>query len=451
MTSKPIRYAKSSDINIAYQVTGGGARDLVLVSGWVSHLQLDWGHPDHARFLDRLASFSRLIRFDKRGTGLSDRIGGLPDLETRTDDVRAVMDAAHCRQATIFGYSEGGPMAVLFAATFPERVESLVLYGSYARRLVDEDYPWGYTPEARRHYAEQIESDWERENEMQIMCPNADAVMAEWWGDRARAAASPGAARALVEMNSLVDIRPILPTIQVPTLVLHRRGDKDSRVEEGRYLAEHIPGATFIELEGEDHFVSINPDQIVDEVEAFVTGKSASRITNRRLATILFADIVDSTGQAKAFGDRRWSELLDRFMEIARNLLEEYRGKFVNNTGDGLVATFDGPARAVRYGCRLRDASRALGLEVRCGIHTSEIEERGGNIAGIGVHLAARISEAARDGEIWTSRTVKDLVSGSEIRFSDRGDHVLKGLDEPVTLMAAEIAKQAETPGQSGT
>lgn len=438
MASKTVRYAKSSGLNIAYQVTGQGSRDLVLISGWVSHLQLDWEHPDHARFLDRLASFSRLIRFDKRGTGLSDRVGGLPDLETRTDDVRAIMDAAHCRRATLFGYSEGGPMAVLFAATFPERVESLVIYGSYARRLIDDDYPWGHTPEARARYAEQVESDWGWENDMQLMCPNADAAMAKWWGERARAAASPGAARALIEMNSLVDIRPILPTVQAPTIVLHRKGDLDSRVEEGRYIAQRIPGAKFMELEGEDHFVSVNPDQIVDEVEAFVTGKSVSRATNRKLATVLFIDIVDSTGMAKAYGDMRWSELLDEFMEMSKKKLEKYHGQLVNTTGDGFLATFDGPARAIRYGCEVRDAVQALNLQIRCGIHTSEIEYRDGDISGVGVHVASRISQIARGGEVWASRTVRDLVSGSGITFSDRGEHVLRGLSETVTLLAAE-------------
>ena len=329
-------------------------------------------------------------------------------------------------------------MAILFAATFPERVESLVIYGCYARRLIDEGYPWGYTLEARARYAEQIESDWGWENDMQLMCPNADATMAEWWGERARAAASPGSARALIEMNSLVDIRPILPTVRVPTLVLHRHGDKDSRVEEGRYIADHVPGAKFIELEGEDHFVAINPDQILDEVEPFVTGKLVSQRTNRKLATVLFVDIVDSTGTAIVIGDQRWSAVLDDFMEMSRQELEKYQGQFVNSTGDGLVAMFDGPARAIRSGCEIRDASRRLNLQVRCGIHTSEIEESGGDISGIGVHVAARISQVARDGEVWTSRTVRDLVSGSGITFSDRGEHALKGLNETVTLLAAE-------------
>lgn len=439
MAQDRIRYAKSDGLNIAYQITGRGPRDMVLISGWVSHLQMDWTHPDHARFLDRLGSFSRLIRFDKRGTGLSDRPGDLPHLEIRMDDVRAVMDAAHSRRACIFGYSEGGPMAILFAATFPERVESLVLYGSYARRITTEDYPWGYTPEERARYAAQVESDWGWENDMYIMCPSADAAMAEWWGERARAAASPGSARALIEMNSLVDVRDVLPAIRVPTLVMHRSGDKDSRVEEGRYLADHIPGSTFVELEGQDHFVAINPDQIVDEVETFIAGKRVPRPTNRKLGTILFVDIVDSTGWAVELGDEQWTSELGKFEDSARNKLDEHSGRLVNTTGDGLVAVFDGPARAIRCACEVRNACREIGLSVRCGVHTAEIEERGNDIAGIGVHVAARIAQLAREEEVWTSQTVKDLVSGSGIQFLDRGEHVLKGLSAPMALLAATI------------
>jgi pimeloyl-ACP methyl ester carboxylesterase len=438
MTPRHIRYAKSGNLNIAYEITGRGARDLVLVSGWVSHLQLDWEHPDHARFLNQLATFSRLIRFDKRGTGLSDRPEKLPDLETRMDDVRAVMDAAHSRRATIFGYSEGGLMSILFAATFPERVESLVIYGSYARRLIAKGYPWGHTPEDRIRYAEQIEKDWGWENDMQIMCPNADKAMAKWWGERARAAASPGSARTLIEMNSLVDVRDILPTIRVPTLILHRIGDRDSRVEEGRYLAEHIPGARLVELEGDDHFVAVNPDQIVNEIEQFVTGKRLARFRNRRLATVLFVDIVDSTGRAIAAGDNKWSTVLADFQEMARVQLDAHLGRLINTLGDGLVAVFDGPARGIRCGCEIRDRSLDLDLSVRCGVHTAEIEESNNDIAGVGVHVAARIASVAERDEVWTSNTVKDLVSGSGLRFMERGAHKLKGFDEPFALLAVE-------------
>ena len=437
MAHQTVRYAKSGDINVAYEVSGRGGRDLVLVAGFVSHLAHDWLHPGYAHFLTRLAAFSRLIRFDKRGTGLSDRPGGLPDLETRMDDVRAVMDAAHSHSATIFGYSEGGPMAILFAATFPERTDALVIYGSYARRLVADDYPWGQTVEGRARYAEQIEAEWGWEADMHTMCPTADEATAAWWGERARAAASPGAARALIEMNSLADVRPILGSIRVPTLVMHRTGDHDSRVEEGRYIAENIPGARFVELDGVDHFPAIDPDQIVDEVELFVTGRLAPVRADRRLATILFADIVDSTGRVRTTGNETWAQVLARFVEAARTHLDAEQGRLVKTTGDGLVATFEGPARALRCGCAIRDTSRELGLEVRVGVHSAEIEERDGDIVGVGVHVAARICQVARGGEVWTSRTVRDLVAGSGIGFLERGDWTLKGFSESTALFAA--------------
>jgi DNA-binding SARP family transcriptional activator/pimeloyl-ACP methyl ester carboxylesterase len=273
----PVRYAKSGDLNIAYQVTGQGPIDVVLVSGFISHLEKDWEDPRHAHFFERLASFSRLIRFDKRGTGLSDRPAELPDLETRMDDVRAVMDAANSERGILFGYSEGGPMSLLFAATYPERVSALVLYGVFASRIRSDEYPWAPTPAERAAASERIEREWGWEADMHSMCPNADEAMARWWGERARAAASPGAARALIAMNSTVDVRHVLPAIRAPTLVLHRRGDHDARLEEGRYIAERIPEARFVELSGEDHFVAIDPDQILDEVQRFVLSLQADR------------------------------------------------------------------------------------------------------------------------------------------------------------------------------
>jgi DNA-binding SARP family transcriptional activator/pimeloyl-ACP methyl ester carboxylesterase len=265
-----VRYARSAGLNIAYQVTGAGRVNLVLVPGFISHLEKDWEDPRHARFFERLGSISRLIRFDKRGTGLSDRPGEFPDLETRMDDVRAVMDAAGSKRAVLFGYSEGGTMALLFAATYPERVSALVLYGVFAARTRSDDYPWAPSPAERSAFADQIEREWGWEADMHRMCPNADEAMARWWGERARAAASPGAARALITMNSTVDVRHVLPAIHTPTLVLHRTGDQDARIEEGRYIAERIPSARFVELPGDDHFVAIDPDQIVDQVERFL-------------------------------------------------------------------------------------------------------------------------------------------------------------------------------------
>ncbi|HET9997095.1 MAG TPA: alpha/beta fold hydrolase, partial [Nocardioides sp.] len=283
----PVRYTQRDGLNIAYQVTGGGGADLVLVAGFVSHLTLDWTERRHAHFLHRLGTFSRLIRFDKRGTGMSDRPGSLPDLETRMGDVAAVMDAARSESAVLFGYSEGGPMSILYAATHPERVQGLVIYSSYARRLWAPDYPWGFRPEERARYAAQLEQDWAWEADMRHMCPNADEELAQWWGQRCRAATSPGAARALIEMNSLVDVRDTLGAVQAPTLVLHRRHDVDAHVEEGRYLADHIPGARFVELDGADHFVAVDPDQILDPVEEFVRSLESSTPSESSLTTLL--------------------------------------------------------------------------------------------------------------------------------------------------------------------
>jgi class 3 adenylate cyclase len=423
------RYAKSGDVNIAYQVVGDGPRDLVLVPGFVSHLDLDWEEPRYAHFLRRLASFSRLIAFDKRGTGLSDRPGGLPDLETRMDDVRAVMDAAGSEQAALFGYSEGGPMCILFAATYPERTSSLVLYGTYAkRRDPDEEYPWAPTWETRQADADEIEREWGAEANLGTMAPSADEAMVRWWRARARASASPGAAKALILMNSQIDVRHVLPTIHVPTLVLHRSGDRDSRPEEGRYIAERIPGARFVELEGEDHLVSIHPDEILDEVEEFLTGVRRGPDPDRVLATVLFTDIVGSTERANELGDRAWRELLERHHELVRRHLARFHGREVDTAGDGFLATFDGPARAIRCARAIADAVRHLGLQVRAGVHTGEVELANGDIRGITVHVGARVATSARPGEVLVSSTVKDLVAGAGIAFEERGTHELKGV-----------------------
>jgi class 3 adenylate cyclase len=430
MPSTPeTRYAKSGDVSIAYQVVGDGPIDLVLVPGFVSHLELDWEEPAHAHFLRRLASFSRLIRFDKRGTGLSDRPGGLPDLETRMEDVRAVMDAAGSERAVLFGYSEGGPMCVLFAATYPEMTSALVLYGTYAKRQdPDEDYPWASTRETRQRYAKQIEEDWGWEADMRTMCPSADEAMARWWAIRARAAASPGAARDLILMNSLIDIREILPTIQVPTLVMHRTGDRDSKVDEGRYITERIPGARFVELSGDDHVPWIDADQVVDEIEEFATGVRPAPESDRVLATVLFTDLVESTKRAAELGDRRWRELLEAHNATVRSELARFRGREVDTAGDGFLATFDGPARAIRAACAIRDGVRRLGLELRAGLHTGECELADGKVRGIAVHTGARVAAEAGPGEVLVSSTVRDLVAGSGIAFHERGEHELKGV-----------------------
>jgi pimeloyl-ACP methyl ester carboxylesterase len=426
----PIRYAKSGEVNIAYQITGSGPFDLVLVPGFVSHLDNDWDHPAPAHLLDRLGAFARLIRFDKRGTGLSDRSVGLPDLETRMDDVRAVMDAAECDTAALFGYSEGGPMSMLFAATYPQRVSALVLYGTYAKRThPDDDYPWCETWEERQAYAEAVEREWGVEADMARMAPGSDESLKRWWMARARASASPGAARALILMNSQIDVRDVLASIQAKTLVLHRRDDRDSHVEEGRYLAERIPGARFVELPGETHVPWWDTDDLVDEIEEFLTGVRPTRLEHRVLATALFTDIVDSTGRAQELGDQAWGEMLSRHHELIRKEIERYAGEEIDTAGDGFFALFDGPARAIRCAVEAREAVRSIGLDIRGGIHTGEVERPPGvPPRGIAVHIGARVAAQAEPGQILVTSTTGDLVAGSGLEFSDCGDFELKGV-----------------------
>jgi class 3 adenylate cyclase len=437
--SAPIRYAKSGDVNIAYQVTGDGPFDLVLVPGFFSHLEIDLEHPSMAHLFQRLESFSRLIRFDKRGTGLSDRTVGLPDLETRMDDVRAVMDAAGSEQAALFGYSEGGPMCVVFAATYPERTRALVVYGTYAkRRDPDDDYPWAPTSDEREREARELEETWGEDVDLSTMWPSADPAGAAWFQRRGRAALSPAGARDLILMNSKVDVRELLPTVQCPTLVLHRTADRDSTVDEGRYIAGRIPGARFVELGEGDHVPWFDPDEILDEVEEFLTGVRAQVATDRVLATILFTDLVGSTERARALGDASWTALLDAHHVAVRRELGRFSGEEIDTAGDGFLALFDGPARAIRCGLAIRGALRELGLEVRAGIHTGEVERpRGDKPRGIAVHVGARIMSLAQAGEVLVSSTTRDLVAGSGLEFDDRGDHELKGIEGPRRVFAA--------------
>jgi pimeloyl-ACP methyl ester carboxylesterase len=436
-TPATTRYARSGDLSIAYQVTGGGPIDLVLVPGFISHLEMDWQEPRSAHFLARLGSFARLIRFDKRGTGLSDRPGEMPDLEARMDDVRAVLDAVDSEKAVLFGYSEGGPMCCLFAATYPQRTSALVLYGTYAkRRDPDDDYPWAPTREEREVYADELASTWAWKADLQRVAPSADAALAEWWATRARAAASPGAARALILMNSAIDVRAVLPSIRVPTLVLHRSGDRDASVDEGRYLAERIPDARFVELPGRDHVPWIDGDQIVDEVEEFLTGVRGRDRVQRRLATIMFIDIVASTDLVVRLGDAEWRALLERHNASVRRILPRYDGREVSTAGDGLLAVFDGPARAIRCGCELVDSAGGLGLQLRVGIHTGECEMIGDDVAGIAVHIAARVASKAEPSEVLVSRTLRDIVAGSGLEFGDGRTRVLKGVPGEWQLFA---------------
>ena len=435
----PIRYAKSGDVNIAYQVTGDGPFDLVLVPGFFSHLEIDWEYPASAHLFERLGSFARLICFDKRGTGLSDRGVGLPDFEARMDDVRAVMDAVGSESAVLFGYSEGGPMCILFAATYPHRVRSLVLYGTYAKRShPDEDYPWAPTQEERERVARELEETWGEDVDLSTVMPNADAAAAAWLGRRGRASLSPAGARDLILMNSKADVRELLGSVQCPALVLHRTGDRDSRTEEGRYIAERIHGARFVELSGEDHVPFVDPDQILDEVEEFLTGVRATVATDRVLATILFTDLVGSTQKARALGDASWAALLEAHHAAVRRELARFSGEEIDTAGDGFLALFDGPARAIRCALAIRDALHPLELEVRAGVHTGEVERPAGDKPrGIAVHVGARIMALAGTGEVLVSSTTHDLVAGSGLDFEDRGEHELRGIEGARRVFAA--------------
>ena len=432
MPSAPeTRYAKSGDVNIAYQVVGEGPFDLVYVPGWISNVELMWEEPAHALLLRRLASFSRLILFDKRGTGLSDPVSldRLPTLEQRMDDVRAVMDAAGSERAAIFGSSEGGLMSVVFAATYPERTRALVMHAVYAKRLWSTDYPWAPKPDDRAAEIEEVERAWGGEMDISSLAPSADEAFKRRAVAYLRRSASPGAAVALMRMNSQIDVRDVLPTIGVPTLILHRSDDRDVNVEEGRWIAGTIPGAKYVELPGDEHLIwAGDVDELVNEVEEFLTGSRAAPEADRVLATVLFTDVVGSTHRATELGDRRWRELLEQHHAIVRRQLERFRGREVDNTGDGFLATFDGPARAIRCACAIRDGVRALELEIRVGLHTGECELVQEKVGGIAVHTGARVVGAARPGEVLVSSTVRDLVAGSGIEFEERGEQELKGV-----------------------
>ena len=425
------RYAKSGDVNIAYQVVGDGPFDLVYVPGSISNVELMWEEPAHALLLGRLASFSRLILFDKRGTGMSDPVplDRLPTLEERMDDVRAVMDAAGSERAAIFGSSEGGLMSVLFAATYPERTRALIALAIYAKRMWSPDYPWAPTPEARAAEIESIERTWGGEMDISDLAPSADEAFKRRAVAYLRRSASPGAAVALLRMNSQIDVRAVLPTIRVPTLVLQRVGDRDVKVEEGRWIAAAIPGAKYVELPGDEHLIwAGDVEAVVDEAEEFLTGSRPTHEADRVLATVLFTDIVGATERVAELGDRRWGDVLEQHHAIVRRELDRFRGREVDTAGDGFFATFDGPARAVRAACSIREAVRELGLDLRAGLHTGECELMADKAGGIAVHIGARVATLARPGEVLASSTVRDLVAGSGIRFEDRGEHELKGV-----------------------
>ncbi|NIS80664.1 MAG: alpha/beta fold hydrolase [Anaerolineales bacterium] len=438
------RYAKSGNFNIAYQVVGTGPPDLVLVPGWVSHIEWLWEEPRCARFFRRLASFSRLILFDKRGTGLSDRVAddALPTLEERIDDLRAIMDAVGSERAALLGISEGGPMCALFAATYPERTSALVPYGSYAKWVRERDYPWAPTREEHERALEIFSQEWGRAIGLHRFAPSVadDERFRNWWAMFLRLGASPGAALALFRMNIDIDVRHLLPTIRVPTLILHRTGDQLIDVGGSRYMAEHIPDAKYVELEGVDHLPWVGEaDSLVGEIQEFLTGMRQRYDIDRVLATIMFTDIVGSTEHAARLGDRGWKDLLEDYYTCVRRELIQFRGQEVDTAGDGFLATFDGPARAIRSACAIRHAVMSIGITIRAGLHTGECEMIGEKVGGIAVHLGARVAATAQPGEVLISNTVKDLVAGSGLRFTDRGVHTLKGIPGEWRLFAVEL------------
>ena len=442
------KYARSSDYHIAYQTIGTGPLDLLFLHGWISHIEHLWEEPRIARFLDRLASFSRLILLDKRGTGLSDPVplDRLPTLEERMDDVRAVLDAVGSKRAAFFGTSEAGALSLLFAATYPSRTTALVLLNSYARLAYAPDYPQGIPAEQALGLLQAIEEEWGKgvAFEALVASQTDNASMKSWWARYQRLAASPGAAVRLLQSAFETDARSVLPAITVPVLVLHRAGDPFTGPEHGRYLAERVPGAKFVELSGVDHlFFAEDMDRLLSEIQEFLTGVPEAREPDRVLVTVMFVDIVGSTEHLTRLGDRQWRDVLDRYYAIARRQLVRFRGREIATAGDGLFATFDGPARAIRCARTIADEVSVLEIAVRVGIHSGECEVMGDNVGGIAVHTGARIAGQAGPSEVLVSSTVRDLVAGSGISFEDRGRHPLKGVPGEWSLFAVSADLKA--------
>lgn len=433
------RYARSGNVHVAYQVFGEGPIDLVFFPGFVSNIETHWEEPSFARWLHKLGSFARVIMFDKRGTGLSDRVE-VPTMDERLDDARAVMDAAGSQRAAVLGLSEGGSLATLFAAHYPERCQALVLWGAFA-----QFNSWFPTPEKLAGFYDYVEKAWGTGANIAAWAPTKkdDPAFQAWFAKRERTGASPAAVVALMRINSLIDISGVLPFVRVPTLVVHRTQDPVVNIEGGRQLARTIPNARLLELPGNNHlpYLSEDAEEVTDEVAEFLTGVKPAVSVDRILATVLLTDIVDSTRRAEAMGDRRWRELLDSHNSIFRRELTRFRGTEVKSLGDGFLATFDGPGRAIYCSLAMIAAMRPLGVEIRAGLHTGEVEVGANDVRGIAVHVAARVAAQAQANECLVTRTVKDLVAGADIRFAERGRRDLKGLAEAVDLFAAEPAQ----------
>ncbi|MEA2361769.1 MAG: hypothetical protein QOD71_914 [Thermoleophilaceae bacterium] len=425
------RYAKSGDLNIAYIAEGEGALDLVWIPPWISQVEYLWSEESLSAVLDRLTTFARVISFDRRGSGLSDPLYGAPTLEEQMDDVIAVMDAAGCERAAIAGTLEGGPMATLFAATHPDRVSALVLYATFARATWAPGYEWAWNAEERKLRMDQLIDHWGEGWVAGSVAPSrmSDPRFMEWSGRLERLAASPATIRRIFDLIGEFDVRDVLPSIRVPTLVLHRSGDTFIKVEHSRYMAERIPGAKLVELEGTDNLFSMgDTEAVLGEIEEFLTGERHVNEPDRMLATVLFTDICGSTQHAAQMGDRSWRFMLERHDALFRRALERHRGREIKRTGDGFLATFDGPARAIRCASDVADAVASIGLQVRAGLHTGELEVMDGDLGGMAVHIAARVLDRAAPSEVLVSSTVKDLVVGSGIDFEARGLHDLRGV-----------------------
>lgn len=442
---KPItKYTKCGKINIAYQVIGNGPIDILFIPGWVSHIDMLWEDYKISGFLKRLTKFSRLILFDKRGTGLSDRISEFSTLEERMDDILSVMNAANSEKAFLFGHSEGGTVSCLFSAIYPQRVNGLVTFAAFAKRKYSVDYPWAPTEDEREIFYKAIEEEWGNGQKMglEFIMPSLvdDHNYYDSFASYMRSAASPGAALALARMNTEADITHILNSIKIPTLILHRRGDKDANIEEARYLASRIPNSKCVVLEGIDHvFWTEDTYSVIAEIEEFITGIRPNKIFNRVLSTILFTDIVNSTEHLSRSGDEKWMEILEIHNAIVRAELRRYNGKEIKSTGDGFLATFDGPSRAIRCAEAIRGAVKILEIEITAGIHTGECEIFDeGDIGGIAVHVAARVLSKAKPGQILITSTVKHLLGGTGLGFSDLGTVKLKGLEEKYNLLALQ-------------
>ena len=440
MSAPRTQYARSGDVHLAYQVIGEGPRDIVLVLDWASHLEALWEQPLVAEFISSLNRFARVIWFDMRGVGLSDRVvDAAVSAEDWLEDVSAVMDASGSERATIVAHGHAVQLALLFSATHPERVDSLVLINGFARLLRSDDYPAGMPPEARDSVLAGIETNWGTGKLATVLAPSVASQpgVKDWYGRVERYAASPGTALAKMRAISELDVRNVLPLVAAPTLVVHNRDDWFIRAGHGRYLAEHIAGAQLLERDSADHW-PIGDADLLGAIEEFVVGsRSEDSDVDRFLATVLFVDVAGSTERVSEIGDRSWDALLGRFETIVGRVLSDHRGELVNTAGDGLLATFDGPARGIRCAWSLRDSLKQTGLEVRSGIHTGELTRRSGGVAGIAVHIGARVSALAEPGEVLVTRTVRDLVAGSGIVFEDRGEHALKGVADRWALYAA--------------